>query len=1025
MIPIKLTLQGIYSYQEKQTIDFTRLTEAHLFGIFGSVGSGKSTILEAITFALYGLTDRLNQKGDDRNYNMMNLKSNELFIEFIFRTGRSDTQYMATVKGRRNGKNFNDVKTLDRAAYHWLNNEWKPIETEALETAIGLSYENFKRTVIIPQGRFQEFLQLGNSDRTKMMKELFNLEKYELFYKVTSLETRNNQQLQNLEGQLQQIGEIAPDLIPTIENALKQIKKEISEKTTEQTLRQQQEEKLRKLKDLTVRIAESSETLSKLTAHKPDFALLEKIIREYENCLLNFKNPLDAKKESNSRIVALEQDLLANQDLLNTTEKALSELKSNFEAIKKAYDERESIHQKSEELDKITRINSLSNNNIILKKRIADGEVFFNNSIEAIRQLSELQESTTTVVKGIRERMPDTFRLSDAKNWFTTKTSLLSAKNEIALELQAIDRELHEMEKSRIQLLEKDCFAGISELSTFGEMEATLDKIKVQCQQVIKELDARIQHLTVQYRLEEYAANLVDGEACPLCGATSHPKPLNVQSVTDDIATHQHKKTEVETEISTLDVFQKQISDLATTIRLNQAQLEKVQQKQKDHETKITAHQTLFHWEEFKDEKNVSDAFAQTEKQQQELKTKESELETLFLKLQQENQNKDKYNKALEDFRHQLTANTTETATLTAQIRMLQLPDFENRPAAEMEGEKKALLLRYREVEQAYQTANDALNEMQRSCDALKIRIELNKKTLEQERTARKNIEAKLQHQLDQSEYTLLSEVEHILAQPIELEQEKKKVSDFKLSLEVSEKQLNTLKTELGKQTYDEENHRKSIASLTLLSEEINLRNQQQGKLEDELKNTKARLEAQKELLERTNILRLRGEEIKTLKQLFKGSGFVSYISSVYLQELCRAANDRFYKLTKQRLSLEVTDENNFQVRDFINGGKVRNVKTLSGGQTFQAALSLALALADNIQKITESNQNFFFLDEGFGSLDKDSLDVVFDTLKSLRKESRIVGVISHVEEMQQEIDTHLRIQNEEERGSRIFASWE
>jgi exonuclease SbcC len=107
-----------------------------------------------------------------------------------------------------------------------------------------------------------------------------------------------------------------------------------------------------------------------------------------------------------------------------------------------------------------------------------------------------------------------------------------------------------------------------------------------------------------------------------------------------------------------------------------------------------------------------------------------------------------------------------------------------------------------------------------------------------------------------------------------------------------------------------------------------------------------------------------------------------------------------------------------------MNGGKTRNVKTLSGGQTFQAALSLALALADSIQKITESNQNFFFLDEGFGSLDKDSLSVVFDTLKSLRKESRIVGVISHVEEMQDEIDVHLRIENHEEQGSLIYESW-
>ena len=89
MIPIQLTIKGLYSYQEIQTIDFTKLTAAHLFGIFGTVGSGKSSILEAITFAIYGKTDRLNLSGDNRNYNMMNLKSDELLIDFVFETGKS------------------------------------------------------------------------------------------------------------------------------------------------------------------------------------------------------------------------------------------------------------------------------------------------------------------------------------------------------------------------------------------------------------------------------------------------------------------------------------------------------------------------------------------------------------------------------------------------------------------------------------------------------------------------------------------------------------------------------------------------------------------------------------------------------------------------------------------------------------------------------------------------------------------------------------------------------------------------
>ncbi|HRX12388.1 MAG TPA: AAA family ATPase, partial [Draconibacterium sp.] len=114
MIPVQLTIQGLYSYQKKQTINFTKLTAANLFGIFGSVGSGKSSILEAITFAIYGKTDRLNLSGDNRNYNMMNLKSNELLIDFIFETGKDQTAYRAVVTGKRNSKQFEEVKKLDR-----------------------------------------------------------------------------------------------------------------------------------------------------------------------------------------------------------------------------------------------------------------------------------------------------------------------------------------------------------------------------------------------------------------------------------------------------------------------------------------------------------------------------------------------------------------------------------------------------------------------------------------------------------------------------------------------------------------------------------------------------------------------------------------------------------------------------------------------------------------------------------------------------------------------------------------------
>lgn len=217
----------------------------------------------------------------------------------------------------------------------------------------------------------------------------------------------------------------------------------------------------------------------------------------------------------------------------------------------------------------------------------------------------------------------------------------------------------------------------------------------------------------------------------------------------------------------------------------------------------------------------------------------------------------------------------------------------------------------------------------------------------------------------------------------------------------------------------------KLLGEINTLREKEKKITEQQIEMRLLLKQLMEDLQSMATLKEALEKVEARGENIRTMKSLFKASGFVNWISTVYLHNLCNAANDRFFRLTRQKLSLEITPDNNFQVRDFMNEGKVRSVKTLSGGQTFQASLSLALALADNIQQITCSSQNFFFLDEGFGSLDKESLDIVFDTLKTLRRENRIVGVISHVEEMQQEIEAHLRIENHPERGSLICRSWE
>ena len=246
MIPVKLTIEGLYSYQERQIIEFNNLTEAGLFGIFGKVGSGKSSILEAITFVLYGETERLNNR-DKRGYNMMNLKSNRSYIEFDF-YNYENKLFRATREFKRNSKNFEDVKSPTVVLYEFKNEIWIPLESSDIEKIIGLSYKNFKRTIIIPQGQFKEFIELGATERTKMMKEIFNLHRFDLKDKVSGLVKQNSSNLDQLQGKLSGFEEVSVQKIEELEVELKLAKEHSKIVLEEHLILSEAFEKLKRLK---------------------------------------------------------------------------------------------------------------------------------------------------------------------------------------------------------------------------------------------------------------------------------------------------------------------------------------------------------------------------------------------------------------------------------------------------------------------------------------------------------------------------------------------------------------------------------------------------------------------------------------------------------------------------------------------------------------------------------------------------------------------------------------------------------
>ena len=1024
MIPVQLTIHGLYSYQEKQTIDFKRLTAANLFGIFGSVGCGKSSILEAITFAIYGRTTRLNLTGDNRYYNMMNLKSDQLFIEFIFETGKDQTAYRSVVKGRRNSKKFDEVKALDRFAYKKNDEGWVPVENTELENAIGLSYDNFRRTIIIPQGQFQEFLQLGNKDRSQMMKELFNLEKFEFFNKVASVESKNNALKQNIEGQLLQLGEIDDASAAIYQQQLNQLQSELENLKNLQTGHQSRDEELNKLRDLAGRLDETIQQLNLVQKQEHEFKLLEKNIGEYELCVGQFKHLLSSLDDCAERQGKREEWIRKEEKKLELLNKEISITEELLKEIKPAYDNREKLRQQIDELGLLVKITGIKSDIDKNQFRYSKGKGLTDKIKSEIDDLTKKKALLEAANKELKECLPDLAVLAEIKTWHAENKNLQKQQDDIDLQVKKLAGEVLTIEQSIRSALSDPLFGQLQDLTNIQAAYEFLNAKNEGLKEKQKALERQRDELRVKDQLQKYAGELKEGKACPLCGSLSHPLVYNVEDIRDFQSHLQVLKEELQMEFEQIGEKNSQLNDLQSKMNFCTINLNDWERKKKDIAGRIETHMQAFMWDLNLTDGAINEAFTQAKNTQGSIKANEDQLENLNKLLESELQNKERYQSELDKISNDLIALKTEAKTLQQQLTIIDPDEYAKKTVAEIEAKKEALNDACQRSEKRYNALNKQLEEYSKKVNSIAGGLYATHKELALEKDNLKMIAAQVDEALAKNSYESVEKVRNILAQPIIIEEEKKKLAAYKERQAVLNNLYFKYQKEINNRTYDQEAHKKLKEELENCKELINQKNQLLGNLTGVLAKLQQDLEQKDKLVREQQKLELRAVNIKTMKSLFKASGFVNYISSVYLQNLCNAANERFFQLTRQKLSLEITPDNNFQVRDFMNGGKIRSVKTLSGGQTFQAALSLALALADNIQKITASNQNFFFLDEGFGSLDKESLAVVFDTLKTLRKENRIVGVISHVEEMQQEIDVHLQIEHKEERGSIIYPGW-
>ncbi|MGK0365251.1 MAG: exonuclease SbcC [Saprospiraceae bacterium] len=1023
MLPISLKLQGIYSYQEMQTIDFRKLTEGHLFGIFGEVGSGKSTILEAISLALFDKTERFGSSGG-RNYNMMNLKSNNLFVEFEFQA-ENETYYKFKVTATRNSKNFDDVKTYQRDAYKKEGEEWTPIDKSSAPDILGLSYQNFHRTVIIPQGKFSEFLQLTDGKRSEMMQEIFQLQKYDLSYKSGALLARQKEHLFFTEGNLKGYEEVSKQVITEIQKNLKAVDK--SKKETEKELKKQQQE-LKKAEQLKVIFEEAiraEKHFKALSENEGKHIDLKQQVKKIRFCQFNFASEIKERISLENELQRQEKDKEDKQRRAETISENLTIDKKEYEQVKVKQDKKSEREDTTEDLSRLLQIRELEETIAICHDRLKDGKI----KSEALENhFQDLQKKLSAVlekIKTTRENLPDSTELTNLKIWFAKQNN---CQESVVKSRQETEKAKEEFESIAVKFKENLETAGCQ--ISAGKMPEATAELSGEKQKIEAEIDVvqkKLVKLEVHSKLESFAAELADGEKCPVCGAIEHPELLSSEG-------NRKKIAEVNAELKILRSQKKKIEDctkIAEILIEREKDRRKVwltkQGERTEAEKYIVKNLKEFPGVNFslKQEKEVNVALKDLEKTKKELEKLDKEAEDFVVEIKKEEAKKQKFTETFAGIKEKIANQEGTKDTLTRQLKFLKIKDYAATEKPEIISEISRIEKDINKVEKRFlelQKKIDAAEKEHISLLSALTEIEKNHQGILHKST---KVKADIQQKIAKSDFADEAAVQVILEINLDLEKVENKIDKFFNELNQAKSEFEKLKIKTEDKTFDKngfENVRKTVEGS---EKAFNLINEEFGKLTKMKLDAETKLKKKEVLEEQKEVAEIRLNNIKKIHNLFTGKGFVDFISSAYLKNLCISANERFKPLTNQQLELVLDKKNHFLVLDYLNGGKTRSARTLSGGQTFQASLSLALALAESVQKQNQTKQNFFFLDEGFGTQDKQSLQAVFEALKSLRKENRMVGVISHVEELQQEINVSLMIEKDEQRGSLVRGSWE
>lgn len=998
MMPISLTLSAFGPYPDTITIDFESFQEDGLFLITGPTGSGKTMIFDAMIFALYGKTSGQIRQTDSLRCDHA-LNEIPTFVEFSF----SLHQQNYTIK--RNPKYYLEGKKTPKQPSALLTlPDGKMVEgikevNQKMISLLGVDDQQFKQICMIAQGEFTKLIMASSDEREKVLRELFHSETY-----------------QKLEEKLKVHLKVYQDKYDLLLNKRKDLMQELQ-------------------------VEDHQEYLSKQTK------LIASQQKEYDD----LKKDLDQKKQQ------LQLYRLQNQRLIQ-----LKDLKQQFQDLKKQENDYQELNKTVDTLKKAQETNYLYISYIKQQKKLQTLKL---NQEDFLKQLKKLEKDyqekkvqansldyKQQTKEKLQNQIQETKQLinqiyqyqNDYQNLQTLKQQYRMLDEEHKLFLKKKEKfenglqrdqeriQSEQQVQSKYELIKQQYVrlneqkVKVHQLSDYYDQILKLNENKSDLQEDYTVVEKQVDYEKMQYNQMEklyfrkqagiFALQLKEDQPCPICGSLHHPHPAQIEKedITKEKLDQQAKKVKQQ-EHRLQDILQKillsnqkkemlvkQTKQLSSELNIQEELSKEIFIKELDHLSK--------------DEKRMKKEYLEL---QDELKYIQKLKKSVALSLKDMSTYESKELKqaqSLENIKvqiHQLSGKLDDS------MRQYEIGEV-NKNYQQVQKEHRQLSLEIETIQQDYEKVKNKYLEIKTKISSLNQQI-----IQEQE----------IYDELDNKYHTALDafineeEFLNLKTQINQISILEKKYQDYLISLKSLNEQIISLENEVKDSTY---------VDLSSLSETIKEVNQQLREKNDDLEKLKIDYSLKEKMIKDIQKINQQLEKDEDTYQRYldlynlasgKNNARVSierYVLATYFENMLIYANVIMKQLSQGRYQLLRKDDagkgrsqQGLELDVFDQeSGNIRSIKTLSGGESFKAALSLALGLSRMVQDYAGGIElNTLFIDEGFGSLDSQSLDQAMNCLMELHHENKLIGIISHVSDLKDRIERQLVVERKQKQS--------